>query len=168
MIIHIIVSYDQNISLIFLMWKMDPMSGFDIRLVFILPPRDSTLQYKRCVHFWNNFPCITSLLETFPILFTCLCIICLGFQRKWFYFCAIAGPVISAQFRSLTHKTRTLARNSAQLRAIPHNGIAIENPTYIYPCYFECLLSWYSSIRNTPESKRLKYLILFQNISRVK
>ena len=44
----------------FFMFKMDPMSGFDIRLVFTLPPRDSTLQYKRCVHFWNNFPCITS------------------------------------------------------------------------------------------------------------
>ena len=29
--------------------------------MFTLPPRDSTLQYKRCVHFWNNFPCITSL-----------------------------------------------------------------------------------------------------------
>ena len=60
LIIHIIVSYDQNISLIFL-WKMDPMSSFDIRLVFTLAPRDSTLQYKRCVHFWNNFPCLTSL-----------------------------------------------------------------------------------------------------------
>ena len=45
----------------FFMWKMDPMSGFDIRLVFTLPPRDSTLQYKRCVHFWKNFPYITSL-----------------------------------------------------------------------------------------------------------
>ena len=45
----------------FFMWKMDPMSGFDIRLVFTLPPRDRTLQYKRCVHFWNNFPCNTSL-----------------------------------------------------------------------------------------------------------
>ena len=47
----------------FFMWKMDPipMSGCNIRLVFTLPPRDSTLQYKRCVHFWNNFPCITSL-----------------------------------------------------------------------------------------------------------
>ena len=43
------------------MWKMDPMLDFDIRLVFTLPPRDSTLQYKRCVFFWNNFPCITSL-----------------------------------------------------------------------------------------------------------
>ena len=44
----------------FFMWKMDPMSGFDIRLVFTLPPSDSTLQYKRCVHlwFWNKFPCI--------------------------------------------------------------------------------------------------------------
>ena len=39
LIIHIIVSYDQNISLIF-MWKMDPMPGFGIRLVFTLPPRD--------------------------------------------------------------------------------------------------------------------------------
>ena len=37
------------------MWKMDPRSGCNIRLVFTLPPRDSTLQYKRCVYFWNNF-----------------------------------------------------------------------------------------------------------------
>ena len=36
------VSYDQNISLIFFMWKMDPMSGFDIHNVFTLPPTDST------------------------------------------------------------------------------------------------------------------------------
>jgi len=28
-----------------------PMSGFDIRLMFTLAPRDSTLKYKRCVHF---------------------------------------------------------------------------------------------------------------------
>ena len=55
LIIHIIVSYDQNIS------KMDPMSGSDNRLVFTLPPRNSTLQYKRCVHLWNNFPCIITL-----------------------------------------------------------------------------------------------------------
>jgi len=45
----------------FFMRKMDPMSGFDIRLVFTLPPRDSSLQYKRCVHLWNNFPCIITL-----------------------------------------------------------------------------------------------------------
>ena len=71
MIIHIIVSYDQNISLIFFMWKLDPMSGFDIRLVFTLAPRDSTLLYKRCVHFLNNFPSLTSL--TIPNLpFSCL------------------------------------------------------------------------------------------------
>ena len=44
----------------FFMWKMDPMSGCNIRLVFTFPPRDSTLQYKRCVHHWDNFPCITS------------------------------------------------------------------------------------------------------------
>jgi len=44
----------------FFMWKMDPMSGCNIRLVFTFPPRDSTLQYKRCVHLWDNFPCITS------------------------------------------------------------------------------------------------------------
>ena len=40
----------------------DPISGCDIRLVFILSPRDSTLQYKRCVHIWNNFPCIITLI----------------------------------------------------------------------------------------------------------
>ena len=37
------------------------MSGCNIRLVFTLPRRDSTLQYKRCIHFWNNFLCITVL-----------------------------------------------------------------------------------------------------------
>jgi len=45
----------------FFMWKMNPMSGCNIRLVYTLPPWDSTLQYKRCEHFWNNFPCITFL-----------------------------------------------------------------------------------------------------------
>ena len=43
------------------MWKMGPMSGVDIRPVYTLPPRDSTLQLKRCVHLWNNFPCIITL-----------------------------------------------------------------------------------------------------------
>ena len=46
----------------FFMWKMDLMSGCDIRLVFTLLPGDSTLRYKRCVHLWNNFPCIITLL----------------------------------------------------------------------------------------------------------
>ena len=45
----------------FFMWKMDPISGFDVRLVFTLTPRDNTLQYKRCVHFWNDFICIITL-----------------------------------------------------------------------------------------------------------
>ena len=40
---------------------MDPMSGCDIRLVFTFPPKDSTLQCKKCVHLWNNFPCISTL-----------------------------------------------------------------------------------------------------------
>ena len=58
--IHIIFSFDRNIYWFF-MWKMDPMSGCDIRLVFTLAPTDSTLQYKRYVHLWNNFPCIITL-----------------------------------------------------------------------------------------------------------
>ena len=41
--------------------KMDSISGCDIRLVFTFPPKDSTLQYKKCVHLWNNFPCISTL-----------------------------------------------------------------------------------------------------------
>ena len=40
---------------------IDFLSGFVIPFVFTLPPRDGTLQYKRCVHLWNNFPCITTL-----------------------------------------------------------------------------------------------------------
>ena len=39
---------------------MDPMSGCETRLVFTFPPKDSTLQYKKCVHLWNNFPCIST------------------------------------------------------------------------------------------------------------
>ena len=79
LIIQIIVSYDQNISLIFFMWKMDPMPGFDIRLAFTLPPRDSTLQYKRCVNLWNNFPCIITLMYTMHLCKICiyLCAICI-------------------------------------------------------------------------------------------
>ena len=42
LIIHIIVSYDRNISLIFYV-KVDTLYGFNIRLVFTLPPKDSTL-----------------------------------------------------------------------------------------------------------------------------
>ena len=50
----------------FFKWKMVPMSGCDIRIVFTLPPRDSTLhrQYKRVVHLWNNFPCFITLDST--------------------------------------------------------------------------------------------------------
>ena len=33
---------------------MDPMSGCKISLVFTLPPRDSTLQFKRCAHLCNK------------------------------------------------------------------------------------------------------------------
>ena len=40
---------------------MDSMSGCDIRLVFTFPPIDSTLQYNRCVHLWNNIPSISTL-----------------------------------------------------------------------------------------------------------
>ncbi len=47
---------------LFLVLKIDPMSACDIRPVFTLPTRDSTLQCKRCVHLWNSFPCIVTLL----------------------------------------------------------------------------------------------------------
>ena len=43
------------------MWKMDPTTGCNIRLVFTLPPRDSKLQYKISIHLWNNVPCIITL-----------------------------------------------------------------------------------------------------------
>jgi len=37
---------------------MDSLSGCDILLVFTFSPK---LQYKKCVHLWNNFPCISTL-----------------------------------------------------------------------------------------------------------
>ena len=43
---------------------MDSMSGCDIRLVFTFSPKDSVLQYKKCVRFLNNFPCISNLDTT--------------------------------------------------------------------------------------------------------
>ena len=46
---------------------MDFMSGCDIRLVFTFPPKDSTLQYKKCVHLWNNFPSISTLINSIKI-----------------------------------------------------------------------------------------------------
>ena len=35
------------------MWKMDPMSGFDICLVFTLPPSDSTLAHTEVSKKWD-------------------------------------------------------------------------------------------------------------------
>ena len=60
LIIHIIVSYDQNISLIFYV-KMDSMSGCGIRLVFTFPPKASkhtAVQKMRTP--LKNFPCIST------------------------------------------------------------------------------------------------------------
>ena len=40
----------------FFMWKMDPMSGCDIRLVFTIPPRDSTQIWRiRYGDSWSIF-----------------------------------------------------------------------------------------------------------------
>ena len=61
LMIHVIFPYDQNISEIIYV-KMDSMSGCDIRFVITLLARDSTLQYKKCVHLWNNFPCVSTLV----------------------------------------------------------------------------------------------------------
>ena len=54
-------NFDQNISQ-FIFVKIDSMSGCDIRLVFTFPPKDSTLQYKKCVHIWNNFSFDSTLI----------------------------------------------------------------------------------------------------------
>ena len=43
--------------------KMDSLSGFEIRRVFTFPPKDRTLQYKKCAHLKNKFPCISTLMS---------------------------------------------------------------------------------------------------------
>ena len=45
-----------------------------------------------------------------------------------FNLCVIASPVNSSQFRTISHNSRTVERNSAQFRAIACNGIPIGNP----------------------------------------
>ena len=49
-------------------WFFYVKDGSYVRLrhpscVYIKAQR-STLQYKRCVHLWNNFPCISTLFQT--------------------------------------------------------------------------------------------------------
>ena len=45
------------------MWKMDPLSVFDMSVLCLhYPPVTVHCSAKRCVHLWNNFPCIKSLV----------------------------------------------------------------------------------------------------------
>ena len=59
LIIPIIVSYDQNISMIFYMKDWSHVRLLHPSCVYITTQR---LQYKRCVHLRNNFPCIITLI----------------------------------------------------------------------------------------------------------
>ena len=61
LIFHIIVSFDRNILLIFYVKDGSHVRLWHPSCVYINAQRDSTLQYKRYVHLWNNFPCIITL-----------------------------------------------------------------------------------------------------------
>ena len=63
LIIHIIVFYDQNISMIFYVKDGSHVRLWHPSCVYITAQRQY-LQYKRCVHLWNNFPCIITLVST--------------------------------------------------------------------------------------------------------
>ena len=83
--------------------KMNSMSGCDIRLVFTFPPNDSTLltlQYKKCVHLCNNFPCISTLTLAVLSLFTVLC----------------STLLCKQQFQNLQHYSRRLPAHGHKLR----------------------------------------------------
>ena len=51
--------------------------------VYILPPRDSTQQYQRCVNLWNNVPCIITLVSTNQIKINLMFTI---FSSEYFYY----------------------------------------------------------------------------------
>ena len=55
------------------MWKKDPIMQALTSVLCLHYRPDSTLQYKRCVHLWNNFPCITTSVlmmnSELPVLF---------------------------------------------------------------------------------------------------
>ena len=81
----IIVSYDLNISLIFYV-----NDGSHVSLVFTLQPRDSTLQYKRCVHLWNNYLYIIILFwQLFLAVDDILKVVYSGSWQFWQLFIAV-------------------------------------------------------------------------------
>ena len=61
---------------------MDSLSGCDILLVFTFSPK---LQYKKCVHLWNNFPCISTLDSRIHDVS----------KRRWVKFCLFSENVIN-------------------------------------------------------------------------
>ena len=60
LIIHIIVSYDQNISLIFYVKDGSHVRLWHPSCVYITAQRQYTA-VQGCLHLWNNFPCIITL-----------------------------------------------------------------------------------------------------------
>ena len=97
----------------FFMWKMDLMSGCDIRLVFTLPPRDSTLQYKRCLHLWNNFPCISTLSGIMSV-YTMLYFKTLSQQKR----CSIWKSVEFWQFLNFSPDAKMRKTKNPRLKII--------------------------------------------------
>ena len=89
LIINIIISYDQNISLIFYV-----NDGSHVRLrhpscVYITAQRQYTAVLK-IVHFWNDFPCLTSLFS------------CPSSVLVKMIYCSVSGLIIMKSIKTPT------------------------------------------------------------------
>ena len=154
----------------FFMWKMDHMSGCNIRLyMFTLPPRDSTLQYKIYVHLWDNFPCIITLIScifnykanqfTRSIKMNWLCEICTlhNVCGPW-YISIVQRAKDERWVRNIKIWKIIFKRNSVLPRKSSYNWIYRQNPSswkgllfnityYSFLEKFDSFKSWYSLLK---------------------
>ena len=71
LIIHIIIFLWPEYVIAFLCERLIPCHS-STSVLCLLSPRDSTLQYKGCVHLWNNILCIITLVQRiFSFTWTC-------------------------------------------------------------------------------------------------
>ena len=155
LIIHIIVFYDQNISLILYVKDGSYLRLWHPSCVYITAQR----QYKRCVHLWNNFPCIITLVLRKTGIF----------KHHYIQGCNVR-KVISELYASFVLQCTVFGRKSKHKTDVTAwhgihfhknnlwNILVIENYYVNYQNYQDQMLLSFSDTRRT-----LMHLFLFTN-----
>ena len=113
---------------------MNSLSGCDIRLVFTFPPKDSKMQYKKCVHLWNNFPCISTLkdLKHFPVLQLLKCM----FQKRFSKILFFIHPLYFLYLDTLCHPPEIVPFYICMYKLTSDAWINILKKTLIHDKFF--------------------------------